>query len=282
MTEQPFPALVSAPWRSCSPQNCCQALWLLFHSSLSHSYMVVVLFLSREKKINIYQKTEKIHVAIQQQQDFFITGNCMKTVSICHKPDSFCLLFEAESTFMNDITKPPPSKMLSCWDLAASTPWCWALHQITFKCLLQFRGQALLGAIDFSQTSNMTFTMGIRNDAEKKHSLNNRVCPITIITFIVPWMFPHLVLPKMKISFSLPCASVPVSSHGLDTKPSKNICLSWESLSYHRCYQVPQIFENYDLFLAEFFIFFIISTQCDTRQQPTGDLLNCHQSYYLL
>lgn len=135
MTEQPFPALVSTPWSSCSPQNCCQALWLLFHSSLSHSFIFIEMFFKGKKKLTYTKKRkEKIHAAFQQQD--FITGNCIKIVLILHKPDRFCLLFEVERAFMNDITKPPPLKILSCRDLAASTPWCWALHQITFKCLL--------------------------------------------------------------------------------------------------------------------------------------------------
>lgn len=110
-------------------------------SSTPPSLILVLLlscFFKGKKKLTYTKKwKEKIRAAFQQQQDFFITGNCTKTVLILHKPDGFCLLFEAESAFMNDITKPPPSKILWCWDLAASTPRCWALHQITFKCLLQ-------------------------------------------------------------------------------------------------------------------------------------------------
>lgn len=108
-------------------------------SSIPPSLILVFLlgcFFKGKKKLTYTKKRkEKIHAAFQQQQDF-ITGNCMKIVLILRKADRFCLLFEVESTFMNDITKPPPSKILSCWDLAACPPWCWALHQITFKCLL--------------------------------------------------------------------------------------------------------------------------------------------------
>lgn len=153
--------------------------------SFLYCYWVGFFWNKKKKKINIYQKRkEKIHPAFQQQQDFFITGNCMKTALILHKPDRFCLIFELERTFMNDITKPLPSKILSCWDLAASTPRCWALHQISLKCLLhcssvQSTGTGRCWTLQPGNQHHIHKGIGV---VLKKHWLNNRVWPITIIT----------------------------------------------------------------------------------------------------